>query len=146
GLGTMGYGFPAALGAQLAAPKELVVAIVGDGGFQMNIQELATAVELQIPVKILLINNGFLGMVRQWQEFFYDKNYAHSAVADIPDYVKLAEAYGAKGFRADKVKDVIPTLEKGLAAPGPVVMDMRVDREVNVFPMVAAGASLDEML
>lgn len=146
GLGTMGYGFPAAVGAQLAAPDELVVAIVGDGGVQMNIQELATIKEFNIPVKIVIINNGYLGMVRQWQEFFYDKNYSHSEVMDLPDYVKLAEAYGILGLRSDTTDSVVPTLEKGFAHPGPVLMDIRVAKEENVYPMVPAGAPLDGML
>ena len=142
----MGYGFPAAMGAAVARPKDLVVAVVGDGGFQMTFNELATVVEYQIPVKIVIINNGFLGMVRQWQEQFYDRNYSHSDMKVAPDFVKLAEAYGVTALRAERVGEVTRTLEKGLAAPGPVLMDIRVAREENVFPIVPAGAALKDMI
>ena len=146
GLGAMGYGFPAAMGAAVARPQDLVVAVVGDGGFQMSFQELATVVEYQIPVKILIINNGFLGMVRQWQEQFYDHNYSHSDIKVAPDFVKLAEAYGLPALRAERAGEVTRTLERGLATPGPVLIDVRVAREENVFPIVPAGAALKDMI
>jgi len=144
GLGTMGYGFPAAIGAQVAFPDKTVVDIAGDGSIQMNIQELATAVNYKLPVKIVILNNGYLGMVRQWQELFYEKRYSHSDISNIPDFVKLAEAYGAVGLRATKPEEVEPTLKKGLNIPGPVVMDFHVEREEGVFPMVKPGTSLIE--
>ncbi|MDO9529989.1 MAG: biosynthetic-type acetolactate synthase large subunit [Syntrophales bacterium] len=144
GLGTMGYGFPAAIGAQVAFPDKTVVDIAGDGSIQMNIQELATAVNYKLPVKIVILNNGYLGMVRQWQELFYEKRYSHSDISQIPDFVKLAEAYGAVGLRATKPEEVEPTLKKGLNIPNTVVMDFHVEREEGVFPMVKPGTSLSE--
>lgn len=146
GLGTMGYGFPAAIGAQLAFPDKLVVDIAGDGSIQMNIQELATAVSYQIPVKIIILNNGFLGMVRQWQELFYKKNYCATCLHTNPDFVALAKAYGAEGFLIEKHEDLEPTLRAAFAHPGPVIVDVRVEPEENVAPMVPAGAALSEML
>ncbi|MGE4553039.1 MAG: biosynthetic-type acetolactate synthase large subunit [Desulfovibrionaceae bacterium] len=146
GLGTMGYGFPAAMGAQKAFPDKLVIDIAGDGSIQMNIQELATVVCNRLPVKIVILNNAYLGMVRQWQELFYEKNYCATCMDAQPDFVKLAEAYGATGFRITEKKDVTATLKKAFAQPGPVVVDVRVSREENVYPMVPAGASLTEML
>ncbi len=147
GLGTMGYGFPAAMGAQRAFPDKLVIDIAGDGSIQMCIQELATVVCNQLPVKIVILNNGYLGMVRQWQELFYEKNYCATCMDAQPDFVKLAEAYGAKGFRVTDKKDVRKTLKKALFdTPGPVIVDVRVEKEENVYPMVPAGASLTEML
>ncbi|MBC7354970.1 MAG: biosynthetic-type acetolactate synthase large subunit [Desulfomicrobiaceae bacterium] len=146
GLGTMGYGFPAAIGAQLAFPDRLVVDIAGDGSIQMNIQELATAVSYQIPVKVVILNNGYLGMVRQWQELFYNKNYCATCLHTNPDFVALAKAYGAEGFRVERAEDVEPVLRKAFAHPGPVFVDVRVEPEENVAPMVPAGAALSEML
>jgi acetolactate synthase-1/2/3 large subunit len=146
GLGTMGYGFPAAIGAQVAYPKETVIDIAGDGSIQMNIQELATAVQYKLPVKIAILNNNFLGMVRQWQELFYDKNYSATPLSTSPDFVKLAEAYGALGLRATKPAEVVPTIKKALASKKPVVMDFVVDPEEGVYPMVPAGASIDNMI
>ncbi|MGM0418217.1 MAG: biosynthetic-type acetolactate synthase large subunit [Thermodesulfobacteriota bacterium] len=146
GLGTMGYGFPAAIGAQAGRPGELVVDIAGDGSIQMNIQELATAVQYNLPVKIVILNNRFLGMVRQWQGLFYNKNYSGTDMTHAPDFVKLAEAYGAKGFRAVKPSEVEETLRKGVEAEGPVIMEFVVDREENVYPMVPAGAPITKML
>jgi len=142
GLGTMGYGFPAAIGAQVAFPNRTVVDVAGDGSIQMNIQELATAVNYKLPVKVVILNNGYLGMVRQWQELFYEKRYSHTKLTQVPDFVKLAEAYGATGLRASKPGEVEPTLRKGLETPGPVIMDFVVDPEEGVFPMVAPGSSL----
>jgi len=145
GLGTMGYGFPAAIGAQVAFPDRMVVDIAGDGSIQMNIQELATAVSYKLPVKIVILNNGYLGMIRQWQELFYGKRYSYSKLSQTPDFVKVAEAYGAVGLRAEKPGEVEPTLRKGLETPGPVIMDFVVDPEEGVFPMVTPGSSLTDI-
>ncbi len=146
GLGAMGYGFPAAMGAAAAFPDQLCVAVVGDGGFQMTLNELATVKQYNIPVKILLINNGYLGMVRQWQEQFYEHRYAHVDLQVSPDFVRLAEAYGVPALRASKASEVTRTLEKGLNIPGPVLIEMQVAREENVFPIVPAGAALKDMI
>ena len=146
GLGTMGYGFPAAMGAQAAFPNKLVIDIAGDGSFQMNSQELATVVQYQLPVKVVILNNGYLGMVRQWQEFFYGKRYASSSLEGIsPDFVKLAEAYGAVGLRATKPEEVVPILKRAFSIPEPVVIDFEIDPEENVYPMVPAGEPLNQM-
>ncbi|MDD3083188.1 MAG: biosynthetic-type acetolactate synthase large subunit [Desulfobacterales bacterium] len=146
GLGCMGYGLPAAIGAQIACPDQLVVDVAGDGSIQMNIQELATAVQYQLPVKVVILNNRCLGMVRQWQELFHDKNYVSTQMEHAPDFVKLAEAYGAMGLRAVKPAEVEPVLSKGLAAPRTVIMEFLVDPEECVYPMVPAGAPISEML
>ena len=146
GLGTMGFGFPAALGAQVAFPDRQVIAFVGDGGFQMTAQELATAVQHKANVKIIVMNNNYLGMVRQWQEIFYDGAYSHVNMQWLPDFVKLAEAYGATGLRATRPDQLRGVLERGLATPGVVVMDVLVAEEANVYPMVPAGAGLKEMV
>lgn len=146
GLGCMGFGLPAAIGAQVARPDALVVDVAGDGSIQMNIQELATAVQFKLPVKVVILNNGYLGMVRQWQELFYDKCYACTEMEHAPDFVKLAEAYGAGGFRAVKPNEVEEVLKKGLEFPGPAMMDFWVEKEEKVYPMVPAGASITEML
>lgn len=146
GLGVMGFGFPAAIGAQMARPDKTVVDIAGDGSIQMNIQEMATARQYKLPVKIVILNNGYLGMVRQWQELFYDKRYASTCMDCGPDFIKLAEAYGAIGLRATKPEEVIPVLEKGLASPNTVIMDFVVAQEECVYPMVPAGAPITEML
>ncbi|MEW6187680.1 MAG: biosynthetic-type acetolactate synthase large subunit [Thermodesulfobacteriota bacterium] len=146
GLGVMGFGFPAAIGAQVGCPDRLVIDIAGDGSIQMNIQEMATAVANQIPVKIAILNNGYLGMVRQFQELFYDKRYSQTFLKGNPDFVKLAEAYGAAGLRASKLEEVVPVIEKGLALKGPVIMDFVVCAEECVAPMVPAGKGMTEML
>ncbi len=146
GLGTMGYGFPAAIGAQFAFPKSLVVTIAGDGSIQMNIQELATAVENKLPLKIIILNNRNLGMVRQWQELFYKQNYSFTNMEAQPDFVKLAEAYGAEGYRITKASDIDSTLKKALASPHTTIIDVVIEREENVCPIVPAGAALNEML
>jgi acetolactate synthase-1/2/3 large subunit len=146
GLGTMGYGFPAAIGAQMAFPGALVIDIAGDGSIQMNIQELATAVCHNLPVKIVILNNGYLGMGRQWQELFYQRNYCETCMEAQPDFVKLAEAYGAAGFRVTEKKDVVPVLKQAFKLKKTVIVDVRVEREANVYPMIPAGASLTEML
>jgi acetolactate synthase-1/2/3 large subunit len=146
GLGVMGFGLPAAIGAQIAQPDKTVIDIAGDGSIQMNIQEMATAVQCGLPVKIAILNNGFLGMVRQWQELFYDKRYACTCMDHAPDFVKLAEAYGAIGLRATKPDEVEAVIKKGLASKGPVLMDFQVKKEECVYPMVPAGAPITEML
>src|SRR3989338_2390526 len=147
GLGTMGFGFPAAIGAQFAFPDKIVIDIAGDGSIQMNIQELATAVQYKLPVKVAILNNKFLGMVRQWQELFYEKRYSHTCVSVAPDFVKLAEAYGAVGFCARKTEDVDPVIKEALTVKSkPVLMDFVVDPEEDVYPMVPAGQPLNKML
>ncbi len=146
GLGTMGFGFPAAIGAQMAFPDKLVVNIAGDGSIQMNIQEMMTAVCNNLPVKIVILNNGYLGMVRQWQELFYDRNYCETCMDAQPDFVKLAEAYGAVGYRVTEEKDLEPVLKEAFSNGKPTIIDVRVDPEENVYPMVPAGASLTDML
>lgn len=146
GLGTMGYGFPAAIGAQVAFPDKLVIDVAGDGSIQMNIQELATVAQYNLPVKIAILNNGYLGMVRQWQERFYDKVYAHTDMLAAPDFVKVAEAYGAVGLRAQTPEEVVPVIQKALETDGPVIMDFVVEREEGVYPMVPAGKSISDMI
>jgi acetolactate synthase-1/2/3 large subunit len=146
GLGTMGFGLPAAIGAQVAYPDRQVVAFVGDGGFQMTAQELSAAVQYQANVKVVVMNNGFLGMVRQWQEIFYNRQYSHVSMQHQPDFVALAKAYGATGLRATKPEELRSVLQEGLNTPGVVVMDIVVSEEENVFPMVPAGAGLKEMV
>ncbi|MBN1627646.1 MAG: biosynthetic-type acetolactate synthase large subunit [Deltaproteobacteria bacterium] len=146
GLGCMGFGFPAAIGAQVAFPDRVVIDIAGDGSIQMNIQEMATAVQYNLPVKIAILNNRYLGMVRQWQELFYERSYAHTEMDHAPDFVKLAEAFGAAGLRATKPEEVVPVIEKALSINKPVIMDFVVEREEGVYPMVPAGADITEML
>lgn len=146
GLGCMGFGLPAAIGAQVANPGKLVVDIAGDGSIQMNIQELATAVQYKLPVKVVILNNQYLGMVRQWQELFYERCYACTHMDHAPDFVKLAEAYGATGLRSTTPEEVEPVLKKGLSVEGPVLMDFHVEKEEGVYPMVPAGAPITEML
>ncbi|KFD41688.1 acetolactate synthase catalytic subunit [Peptococcaceae bacterium SCADC1_2_3] len=145
GLGTMGFGLPAAIGAQVACPEAVVFNIAGDGSIQMNIQELATAVNYNLPVKIAIINNGYLGMVRQWQEFFYNRRYSYTELIN-PDFVKLAEAYGAVGIRVTEPKEVTGALKKAMAVKKSVVIDFVVEREENVLPMVPPGEALGKML
>ena len=146
GLGTMGFGLPAAVGAQLALRDQLVVAVVGDGGFQMTNQEIATAVQYHLPVKILIMNNGYLGMVRQWQEMFYDRTYSEVDISVAPDFVKLAEAYGAAGFRAQRPEELHDVMEAALNHEGVAVVDVVVSKEENVFPMIPAGANARDMI
>jgi acetolactate synthase-1/2/3 large subunit len=146
GLGTMGYGFPAAIGAKAANPNREVFCISGDGGIQMNIQELATAVENHIPVKVVILNNRFLGMVRQWQELFYQERYSSVDLGSTPDFVKVAEAYGAIGLRATKPSEVVSVLKEAMKAKKTVFMDFVTARYEKVFPMVPAGASINEMI
>ena len=146
GLGTMGYGFPAAIGAQIAFPDRLVIDIAGDGSIEMNIQELATAIQYNLPIKIAILNNGYLGMVRQWQELFYDRRYSHTHMNTVPDFIKLAEAYGAIGLRATKPEEVVPVIKKAFSTPRLVIMDFVVEPEECVYPMVPAGAPINRML
>ena len=146
GLGTMGFGLPAALGAQVAYPDRQVIDISGDGSFQMNSQELATLVQYKLPVKIAILNNNFLGMVRQWQQMFFDKRYSQTCMELPIDFVKLAEAYGATGLQATNVEDVEKTIKQALETPGPVLMEFKVAREENVLPMVPAGKGIHEMV
>lgn len=143
----MGFGFPAAIGAQFACPDKTVIAVVGDGGFQMTLSELATAVIHKLPIKILIINNRYLGMVRQWQNLFYDNRLSGVDLEGNPDFVKLAEAYGAKGFRIRRSADVRRIIGAALAYnDGPCVIDVEVEKEDNVFPMIPAGATLSQMI
>jgi acetolactate synthase-1/2/3 large subunit len=146
GLGCMGFGLPAAIGAQIACPDKLVVDIAGDGSIQMNIQEMATAVQNNLPIKVVILNNQCLGMVRQWQEMFYDKCYSCTDMAAAPDFVKLAEAYGAVGLRAEHPDEVVSVLKKGLSTPKTVIMEFMVEKEEKVYPMVPAGAAITDML
>jgi len=145
GLGTMGYGFPAAIGAHFARPDLPVFDIAGDGSFQMNIQELGTVAHHTIPVKVVILNNMYLGMVRQWQELFYDRRYAYTELPPV-DFVKIAHAYGIEGIMVDEKEDVLEALQAALATDGPFVLDFRIEREENVFPMVPAGAAINEMI
>jgi len=147
GLGTMGYGFPAAIGAQLGRPEATVFDIAGDGSIQMNIQELATAVANKLPVKVAILNNCYLGMVRQWQELFYGRRYSYTCLNGTePDFVKLAEAYGAVGMRITKKADVRAAIDKAIAIKNTVFMDFIIEREENVFPMVPAGEAINNMI
>lgn len=145
GLGCMGYGFPAAIGAQVACPDDIVIDIAGDGSIQMNIQEMMTAVEYDLPVKVAILNNQFLGMVRQWQQLFYERRYSCTPML-APDFVKLAEAYGALGLRAEKPEEVEPVILEAINTRKPVLMDFRVAPEECVMPMVPAGAPMHKML
>jgi acetolactate synthase-1/2/3 large subunit len=145
GLGTMGYGLPAGIGAKFAAPDRKVIVVSGDGSIQMNIQELATAVQYDVDIKVVILNNHYLGMVRQWQERFYAERYSYSAMA-VPDFVKLADAYGAKGFRVEKSKDLATTMKEAFATPGPVLIDVVIPKEEAVMPMIPPGGAMSEML
>ena len=160
----MGYGFPAAIGAQVAFPDRIVFDIAGDGSIQMNIQELATAVLNELPVNVAILNNGYLGMVRQWQELFFDKAYAFTCLMKrpscprqcnspkkecppyVPDFVKLAEAYGAVGIRVENREDVESAIREAIRSPKTVVLEFVVSREENVFPMIPAGAGINEII
>jgi acetolactate synthase-1/2/3 large subunit len=146
GLGTMGFGLPAAMGAQIGRPDETVICVSGDGSIQMNAQELATCAEHGIPVKVFILNNGYLGMVRQWQELFWDRRYSQVDMGQHPDFVKLAEAYGATGIRLDDKRSLDEGVKEALATAGPVVVDVRVTREENVYPMIAPGQAARDMV
>jgi acetolactate synthase-1/2/3 large subunit len=146
GLGTMGYGLPAALGAAVGCPDQTVVCVTGDGGVQMNIQELATCAQNGIPVKVFIMNNGYLGMVRQWQELYWDGRYSQVDMGNYPDFVKLAEAYGCTGLRFTQKGTLVDDMKAALAMEGPVVVDVRVTREENVFPMISPGSPARDMV
>jgi acetolactate synthase-1/2/3 large subunit len=146
GLGTMGFGLPAAMGAQVGCPDDTVVCVAGDGSVQMNMQELATCAEEKIPIKVFIMNNGYLGMVRQWQELFWDKRYSQVDMGQYPDFVKLAEAYGATGIRLTDKTTLVRDMRAALATDGPVLVDVRVTREENTYPMIAPGQAARDMV
>jgi acetolactate synthase I/II/III large subunit len=146
GLGTMGFGLPAAMGAAVGCPDRLVCCVAGDGSVQMNAQELATCAQEQIPIKVFIMNNGYLGMVRQWQELFWDGKYSHVETGEFPDFVKLAEAYGATGMRLQDKTTLVKDMERAIATDGPVLVDVRVTREENTYPMIPAGQAAREMV
>jgi acetolactate synthase-1/2/3 large subunit len=146
GLGTMGFGLPAAMGAAVGCPDQLVVCVAGDGSVQMNAQELATCAQEGIPIKVFIMNNGYLGMVRQWQELFWDKRYSQVDMGSHPDFVKLAEAYGATGIRLEDKRTLVDDFKKAIATEGPVVVDVRVTREENTYPMIPAGQAARDMV
>jgi acetolactate synthase I/II/III large subunit len=146
GLGTMGFGLPAAMGAQVGCPDETVICVAGDGSVQMNMQELATCAEEKIPIKVFIMNNGYLGMVRQWQELFWDKRYSQVEMGQYPDFVKLADAYGATGIRLTDKTTLVADIREALATEGPVLVDVRVTREENTYPMIAPGQAARDMV
>jgi acetolactate synthase-1/2/3 large subunit len=146
GLGTMGFGLPAAMGAKVGCPDEQVVCIAGDGSVQMNMQELATCAQEGIGIKVFVMNNNYLGMVRQWQELFWDRRYSHVNMGQYPDFVKLAEAYGATGLRFEDKKTLVDDIRGALATDGPVLVDVRVTQEENVYPMIAPGQPARDMV
>jgi acetolactate synthase-1/2/3 large subunit len=146
GLGTMGFGLPAAMGAAVGAPDQLVCCIAGDGSVQMNAQELATCAQNNIPIKVFIMNNGYLGMVRQWQELFWDGKYSHVDMGEFPDFVKLAEAYGVTGMRLTDKSTLVQDMKRAIAIEGPVLVDVRVTREENTYPMIPAGMAAREMV
>jgi acetolactate synthase-1/2/3 large subunit len=146
GLGTMGFGLPAAMGAAVACPDRVVCCIAGDGSVQMNAQELATCAQEKIPIKVFIMNNGYLGMVRQWQELFWDGKYSHVETGEFPDFVKLAEAYGATGMRFEDKTTLVADMKRAIETPGPVFVDVRVTREENTYPMIPAGQAAREMV
>jgi acetolactate synthase-1/2/3 large subunit len=146
GLGTMGFGLPSAMGAAVGCPDDVVCCIAGDGSIQMNTQELATCAQNGIPVKVFIMNNGYLGMVRQWQELFWDKRYSQVDMGEFPDFVKLADAYGATGMRFENKETLVEDMRRAIATPGPVVADVRVTREENTYPMIPAGQAARDMV
>jgi acetolactate synthase-1/2/3 large subunit len=146
GLGTMGFGLPAAMGAQVGCPDQLVCCIAGDGSVQMNMQELATCAQERIPIKVFIMNNGYLGMVRQWQELFWDGRYSHVDMGEYPDFVKLADAYGATGMRFEDKTTLVEDMRRAIATEGPVLVDVRVTREENTYPMIPAGQAARDMV
>ncbi|HEX3510792.1 MAG TPA: biosynthetic-type acetolactate synthase large subunit [Solirubrobacteraceae bacterium] len=146
GLGTMGFGLPAAMGAQVGCADQLVCCVAGDGSVQMNAQELATCAQNEIPIKVFIMNNGYLGMVRQWQELFWDGKYSHVDMGEFPDFVKLAEAYGVTGMRFFDKSTLVADIQRAIATPGPVLVDVRVTREENTYPMIPAGSAAREMV
>jgi acetolactate synthase-1/2/3 large subunit len=146
GLGTMGYGLPAAIGAQLAHPKSLVVDIAGEASILMNIQEMSTAIQYRLPVKIFILNNEYMGMVRQWQELLHGGRYSHSYSEALPDFVKLAEAFGAKGIRCSDPADLDRAIQEMIDHDGPVIFDCLVEKNENCFPMIPSGKAHNDML
>jgi acetolactate synthase-1/2/3 large subunit len=146
GLGTMGYGLPAAIGVQLAHPRSAVIDIAGEASILMNIQEMSTAVQYRLPVKIFILNNEYMGMIRQWQELLHDERYSHSYSESLPDFVKLAEAYGAVGIRAEKPEELDGKIIEMLDTPGPVIFDCRVEKTENCLPMIPSGKPHNEMI
>ena len=142
----MGFGLPAAMGAKVGCPDQTVVCIAGDGSVQMNMQELATCAQEDIPIKVFIMNNGYLGMVRQWQELFWDKRYSHVEMGQWPDFVKVADAYGATGMRFEDKSTLVSDMKEALATEGPVLVDVRVTREENTFPMIPAGQPARNMV
>jgi acetolactate synthase-1/2/3 large subunit len=146
GLGTMGFGLPAAMGAAVGCPDQLVCCVAGDGSVQMNAQELATCAQEQIPIKVFIMNNGYLGMVRQWQELFWDGKYSQVETGEFPDFVKLADAYGATGMRFEDKTTLVQDIKRAIQTPGPVFVDVRVTREENTYPMIPAGQAAREMV
>jgi acetolactate synthase-1/2/3 large subunit len=145
GLGTMGFGLPAAMGAKVGCPDETVVCVSGDGSIQMNMQELATCAQEGIDVKVFIMNNGYLGMVRQWQELFWDHRYSQVDTGQWPDFVKVAEAYGATGLRLTDKTTLVQDMRDAIAMPGPVMVDVRVVQEENVYPMIVPGQAARDM-
>ena len=145
GLGTMGYGFPAAMGVQVAHPDALVIDVAGEASFLMQIQEISTLMQYGLPVKVFILNNEYMGMVRQWQELFHGGRYSESYMDSLPDFVKLAESFGATGLRATKADEVDDVIAAMIETPGPVIVDVRVDKEANVYPMIPSGAAHYEM-
>ena len=146
GLGTMGYGLPAALGVQIAHPGSLVIDIAGDASVQMTMQEMATAIQFELPIKIFILNNEWMGMVRQWQQLLHGERYSHSYSSSLPDFVKMAEAFGALGLRAETPDELDAKILEMIAYPGPVLFDCRVTKEENCFPMIPSGKAHNEML
>jgi acetolactate synthase I/II/III large subunit len=146
GLGTMGFGLPAAMGAKVGCPDETVICIAGDGSVQMNMQELATCAQEGIAIKVFIMNNGYLGMVRQWQELFWDKRYSQVDMGQWPDFVKVAEAYGATGVRLQDKRTLVKDMADAIATDGPVLVDVRVTREENTYPMIPAGQAARDMV
>ncbi|HEY5037802.1 MAG TPA: thiamine pyrophosphate-dependent enzyme, partial [bacterium] len=146
GLGTMGFGFPAAIGVAFAYPNATVIDVAGDGSFQMTLQELAVVKEHDLNVKVVIINNKFMGMVKQWQDLFFDKRYAATSIPSQPDFVKLADAYGIKGYRAETAKETTEVLEEALTKKGPCIVDVMVDEEEHVYPMVPAGGAVKDIV
>ena len=146
GLGTMGYGLPAAVGVQMAHKDALVIDIAGEASVQMTMQEFSTAVQFNLPIKIFILNNEWMGMVRQWQQLLHGERYSHSYSASLPDFVKLAEAYGATGLRAEHPDELDDVIRAMIDAPGPVIVDCRVTKEENCFPMIPSGKAHNEMI
>jgi acetolactate synthase-1/2/3 large subunit len=146
GLGTMGYGLPAAVGVQIAHPQALVIDVAGDASVQMTMQEMSTAIQYDLPIKVFILNNEWMGMVRQWQQLLHGERYSHSYSSSLPDFVKLAEAYGAVGLRADHPRDLDAAIGEMIATPRPVIFDCRIERAENCLPMIPSGKAHNEMI